>query len=285
MAKKKSVLKSIFYGIWFLIKWLFKIIYYTIYYFFYFVFYKGIYNGIIFVVNKIKEISNKTLQKGAVKTNAKYEEFKIIETIKGNYQAFVLKLFKNPSLIAIILGARGTGKSALGMKLLENIHSQTKRKCYTIGFQQKDLPSWISNVESVEQVENNSAVLVDEGGILFSSKNSMSTANKVLSELILVARHKDLSIFFISQNSSNIEINTLRQADFLLLKSSSLLQMDFERKKIKEIYKEADKKFEGYKDKIGLTYIYSNDFTGFVANTLPSFWSTGMSKAFREKKK
>ncbi|MBS3137235.1 hypothetical protein J4232_02270 [Candidatus Woesearchaeota archaeon] len=171
------------------------------------------------------------------------------------------------------------------MKLLENIHAAAKRKCYALGFQQKDLPTWIYGVEKVEQIENNAAVLVDEGGILFSSRASMSTANKVLSELILIARHKDLSIFFISQNSSNIEINTLRQADFLLLKPSSLLQMDFERKKIKEIYLDADKKFEEYKDKVGLTYIYSDDFTGFVINGLPSFWSTGMSKAFRGHKK
>ena len=283
MAKKRkeSATKKIFLGIWFVIKWIFKGIGYFFYY---------IYKGIAWIAMRIKEkkIEGKekevVVQKDKIKVSGKYKEFEIVESLKGEYVKFTSKLYKNPSLIAIILGARGTGKSALGMKLLENIHAVAHKKCYALGFQDKDLPTWIYGVERIEQIENNAAVLVDEGGILFSSRASMSKANKLLSELILIARHKDLSIFFISQNSSNIEINTLRQADFLLLKPSSLLQMDFERKKIKEIYEEVDKKFEDHKEKVGLTYIYSDDFTGFVTNPLPSFWSTGMSKAFRGKK-
>ena len=283
MAKKKRInfSKKLFWGIWFLIKWFFKGIGYFFYY---------IYKGIVWCILRIKEKRKEGKEKEIVihntpmKVSGKYQEFTVIETIKGEYETFTAKLFKNPSLIAIILGARGTGKSALGMKLLENIHSVAKRKCYALGFKQEDLPTWITTVDDIAQIENNAAVLVDESGILFSSRSSMSTANKVLSELILVARHKDLSIFFISQNSSNIEVNTLRQADFLLLKPSSLLQMDFERKKIKEIYLGADKKFEEYKGNVGLTYIYSDDFTGFVTNELPSFWSTSVSKAFRGKK-
>ncbi|MBI5392495.1 hypothetical protein HZA96_01375 [Candidatus Woesearchaeota archaeon] len=283
MAKKKriSLGRKLFFGLWFLIKLLFK----GIGYFFY-----SIYKGIVWCIAKIKEkrIEGKEREiffhDKKINVAGKYKELEVVETIKGDYQKLTAKLYKNQSLIAIILGARGSGKSALGMKLLENIHAVANRKCYSLGFQQKDLPTWIVGVEKVEQIENNAAVLVDEGGILFSSRSSMSAANKVLSELILIARHKDLSIFFISQNSSNIEVNTLRQADFLLLKSSSLLQMDFERKKIKEIYTDVDKKFEEHKDMLGLTYIYSDEFTGFVTNGLPSFWSTGMSKAFRGKK-
>ena len=108
----------------------------------------------------------------------------------------------------------------------------------------------------------------------------MSNANKLLSELILISRHKNLSILFISQNSSNLDVNILRQADFLVLKSSSLLQKDFERKIIQKIYDATEKDFEKFRDKKGLTYIYGNLFRGFVTNPLPSFWGEKISKGF-----
>ena len=210
-----------------------------------------------------------------------YVPFKIIETMKGSFNNFESFLANNPSTIGIILGARGTGKSAIGLKLLENLHVLSKKKFYAMGF--KNLPNWIDVVEDINEIKTDSFVLIDEGGILFSSRKSFSDANKLLSELLLVARHNDLSILFISQNSANLEINAIRQADYLILKPSSLLQRDFERKKIKDIYDEASVKFEKYKNIRGLTYIYSEQFKGFVANPLPTFWNQKISKSFRKK--
>src|SRR3989344_862010 len=89
----------------------------------------------------------------------------------------------------------------------------------------------------------------------------------------------------ITHNSSNIEINTIRQSDYLILKPSSLLQKDFERKKIKEIYNEVEELFNKHKDVEGLTYIYSNEYKGFVSNPLPSFWSSRVSKSYSDFKK
>ena len=89
----------------------------------------------------------------------------------------------------------------------------------------------------------------------------------------------------VTHNSANIEINTIRQADYIALKPSSLLQKDFERKKIKEIYEEVEKEFEKYKTDKGLTYIYSHNYKGFVSNPLPSFWNSKVSKAYEKFKK
>ena len=109
----------------------------------------------------------------------------------------------------------------------------------------------------------------------------MSSGNKMLSELLLIARHKDLTMVFVSQNSSNIEINTMRQADFLALKKSSLLQSEFERKVIAKVYNEYADKFEKYKDNKGATLIYGHEFIGFVDNGLPAFWSKEIGKSFK----
>jgi hypothetical protein len=210
-----------------------------------------------------------------------FESLKVIKTQEGDIDDFLDTTANADSRIGIILGARGAGKTAFGVKLMENLHTKTKKHCYAIGFREEDFPSWINVVENVSQIKNDSLVLIDEGGVLFNSRNAMSSANKLLSELILVARHKNLTILFISQNSANLEINIIRQADFLVLKPSSLLQKEFERNIVQKMYEKASKGFEKYKSVKGITYIYSREFTGFISNPLPSFWGQSISKSFR----
>ena len=205
---------------------------------------------------------------------------RVVETIKGNFDSFWSKLYKADSLIGIIIGARGSGKSGIAMCIAENLKG-SRDKFFAMGFSPKDLPKWINVVNKLDEIENDSFVIIDEGGILFSSRDSMSNSNKMLSELLFITRHKNLSILFISQNSSSLDVNTLRQADFIILKKSSLLQKNFERKIVSDIYDEYAEKFQAYKKVKGLALIYSDNFLGFVDNRLPTFWSEKVSKSFR----
>ncbi len=214
------------------------------------------------------------------KDNPKYSQFQELKQITGSFDTFESNILTSGSLIGIILGARGTGKSAIGMKLLENIKAKTSRSVCAMGFKKETLPSWILSIDSIENIPNNSVVLLDEAGIEFSSRESMSSLNKILSNLLLISRHKDLTILFISQNSSNLDLNILRQADFLIMKPSSLMQKDFERKKIKEIYEKVNQHFKELSHEEGLTYVYSNKYQGFISNPLPSFWNSNVSKAY-----
>ncbi len=166
------------------------------------------------------------------------------------------------------------------MRLLENITANTTKHAYAMGFSSTSLPIWIQPITTTDEITNNSIIIIDESGISFSSRSSMSSSSKLLSALLLIARHKDVSVIFITQNSANLEINAIRQADYLLLKPSSLLQKDFERKKIQDIYLQAQSNFDQFKSHIGLTYIYADSYRGFVTNTLPSFWSENVSKSF-----
>ncbi|MDO8459709.1 MAG: zonular occludens toxin domain-containing protein [Nanoarchaeota archaeon] len=236
----------------------------------------------IYKKNKQRTIE-KEINEKRESLKAEYISFKIIREDKGSLQKWEEDLFNSDSKIGIVLGARGSGKSAFGLKLLENIYAKKCRKCCAIGFLENEMPSWIEVVENVPQIRNDSIVLIDEGGVLFNSRKSMTSANTILGELMLIARHKNISILFISQNSSNLDINILRQADYLVLKPSSLLQKDFERKKIREIYDSREKDFEKYREEEGLSYIYSDKFQGFITNQLPSFWNTKLSKSFSEK--
>jgi len=233
--------------------------------------------------NVDKQLNKELVKKKRETIKSNYEKFKVIEILSGEFNDFENKIQKSDSTIGIILGARGSGKSAVAIKMFENLHEKSKAKLYAIGFEKSTLPVWIESVGSIEKIKNNAHILIDEGGILFNSRDSMSSANKLLSELMLIARHKNLSILFISQNSSNLEINILRQADYLILKPSSLLQKNFERKIIMNLYTKTEKNFNKYKKDKGICYIHSDDFQGFVSNKLPSFWSEKVSKGWKGK--
>jgi len=272
--KKKSslswkVAKGVGKGIWFLMK--------TPYYVG-----KGIYKISKYTGQKVQESSEKKQVKEKRESmKPVYEEFRLIHLIDGDFSGWEDSVNKSDSKIGVILGARGSGKTAFGVKFLENSRAKHNTKCYAIGFNAKEMPDWITVVQNIEELGNDSMVLIDEGGVLFNSRDSMSNANKLLGDLILVARHKNLTILFISQNSSNLDINILRQADFLVLKPSSLLQRNFERKIIQNIYEGAQENFANFKDEPGITHIYAGEFNGFVSNPLPSFWGNKISKSFR----
>jgi len=207
--------------------------------------------------------------------------FDVLKTIKGSYDSFFDYLKSNDSFIAITIGARGSGKTAVSLSFLEALRG-SKKRYYAMGFSREALPEWIFLVDDASKIKNDSLVVVDEGGILFSSRESMSDANKVLSDLLMISRHKNISIVFISQNSSNLDINTLRQADVLILKKNSLLQKSFERKIIAKLYEEHESLFEKYKSNKGMSLVYSDSFVGAINVGLPSFWSRKTSKSFEK---
>jgi len=244
------------------------------------------YRGIRSLVRTTKKTADKAkTKKKRESMNAVYEPFIVLDTKKGSYNDFEKMLSQKESVVGIIIGSRGSGKSAIGMKLIENIHSKSKKKIHAMGFEEKELPSWIKKVNNANEIVNDSWILIDEGGILFSSRKSMSHANQLLSELILIARHKGLSILFISQNSSNLDVNILRQADFLILRQPSLLQLEFERDVVRKLYEKNKEDFERRRAEKGLSLIYSNEFLGLTSNPLPSFWTKKLSTSFRQNKK
>ena len=209
-----------------------------------------------------------------------YVPFEVVKTEKGSYEEFLGKL-KNSSLIMLIVGKRGSGKTSLGMKFLEFFNKERKRKCYTLGYEKTRLPFWLKKAESLENIPNNSIALFDEGAVLFSSRDSMKNINKELSKIMAIARHKNLTLVLITQNSAMIDLNVLRLADTLLLKEPSLLQSKFERKALKDIFEKIKPVFAEMKDKKSHFYVWDDDFQGLVKYNLPYFWNDKISTSFK----
>jgi hypothetical protein len=229
--------------------------------------------------NAKKAAKQRKLNKSRVYTaEPKFEDFKIREEISGDYSFTEKRLFKD-SLIVLIFGKRGSGKSALGFKLLENIHSKTGRKCYALSIQQEKMPEWIKSIDDVEKVPNGGVILIDEGAISFGSRNSMSSKNKELGQLLAIARHKNLTLLFVTQNTGLIDKNILALTDTLLIKEGSLLQMEMERKEVRKFYDKANDFLKFVKDdKKKYFYLIDSDFEGVLTHKLPSFWTDNLSK-------
>ncbi len=206
------------------------------------------------------------------------EQLQIVKKITGDYELTNSRLNED-SVIALVFGKRGSGKTSLGFRLLENIHCKTHRKCYVLGVEEQLLPKWIKSISSMEEVPNNSIILVDEGAIAFGSRDSMASKNKELSSLLAIARHKNLSVIFITQNTGMIDKNILKLADILLIKEGSLLQLEMERNEIKKFYEKAKSAFESLdSDRRKYAYVLDGDFEGVISHSLPSFWSMNLSK-------
>ncbi|MEM5798314.1 MAG: hypothetical protein QW703_00970 [Candidatus Aenigmatarchaeota archaeon] len=210
-----------------------------------------------------------------------FQPIKIETTDKGSFDDFY-KSMLSKSLIILITGKRGSGKSALGMSLLETIARNTKRRCYALGYDMAKLPKWIKKIENLEDVPENSVALVDEGAIVFFSREAMKEPNKVLSKIMAIARHKNLSLILIAQSSAMIDLNVIRLADVIMLKEPSLLQAKFERKAIREMYEKVEPLFKKVTEREKYFYVWSDDFEGMASFDLPTFWSEGISKAFKK---
>jgi hypothetical protein len=217
------------------------------------------------------------------KDSPPYVPFNVIKSDIGNYDLFYKKVIRG-SLIILIVGKRGSGKTSLGMKFLEIFHSVTKRKCYALGFEKTKLPFWIKKAVDVDGIPNNSIALFDEGAIMFSARESMKNINKELSKVMAIARHKNLTLILITQNSAMIELNVLRLADTLLLKEPSLLQSRFERKSLVDIFVKVKPEFEKLKDKNSHVYVWDDEFQGMLRYDLPEFWTEKISTSFRNYK-
>lgn len=219
-------------------------------------------------------------KKKDIRTTAPYIPFETVSTITGSYDEFHNKMLRS-STIMLVIGKRGSGKTALGMTLLENFNKNSKRKCYALGYADTKLPRWIKTVDDIDKIPNNSIALLDEGARAFSSRESMKESNKALGKMMAIARHKNISLIIITQNSGMIDLNILRLADTLLLKEPSLLQSKFERKAMKDIYEKISPQFDKHEQRKDKVYIWDDDFEGMLSAKLPIFWSDNISTSFR----
>ncbi|MFC1775041.1 zonular occludens toxin domain-containing protein [Nanoarchaeota archaeon] len=227
-----------------------------------------------------KETKEKSKNIEVTNTPPQYDELIVSHVEHGDLEDFNETL-NTRSQIIIIFGKRGSGKSTLGFRLMENVNAKANRPCFVLGVKQSLLPSWITEVKDIEHVANGGIVLVDEGAITFSARESMKKSNVTLGKMLAIARHKDMTLIFITQNTGMIDKNVMNTTDVVIAKEGSLLQKKMERAAVKSFVDKADKEIKKIpkEERVAFTYIFSDDFEGLVKVSLPSFWSQKISKS------
>jgi len=186
--------------------------------------------------------------------------------------------------VVLILGKPGSGKSALGYRLLELLRYVAD--IYVVGFPEQArslLPEYTGIVPSLEDLPNKCIALVDEAYLAYHSRGSMTAKSKAMSQALNLFRQKEQTIIFITQEAGHIDKNIVGSANVLVFKELGMLQLEFDRPQLNKLAtqaKQALDSVQGNKQRWSFVYAPDNDFLGLMENELPSFWKPRLSRAF-----
>ena len=191
----------------------------------------------------------------------------------------------NKSIIVLINGSRNSGKSVLGYYILEIAHKlNPSRSIVSFGFPSINvLPKWVECIDDFGFIDNDSIVLFDESALSFFARRYQTKINEVISKLLAISRHKNLSSIFLTQNIGLIDINIVRLCDTLIFKKPSLLQIELERSNIGDLVYKANIWFTLFgEDKQVFNYMQHDKGEGVFINTIPKFWTDEISKSWKD---
>jgi hypothetical protein len=190
------------------------------------------------------------------------------------------------SKIIYICGGRGWGKSCLAFWIAEKIHySQNPIPIYVVGEGViKKFPEWVKYKDRIQDVPNGVFVILDEASIRYNAREYFKEANILLGKMLAIARHKDLSIIFITQHINLMDINITRLRDMIIWKKMNSYYFG---EKGGGRASRADKFWDKVrmnmaprsKEETLLEYPAEKRFIHF-RNEKPTFWTEEMSRSF-----
>jgi len=194
-------------------------------------------------------------------------------------------LMEGKSKIIYIVGGRGQGKTVLAFWIVEQIHLiDLLYPIYIVGEGIiKQFPAWINCCENIKDVPNGAFVILDEASIRYSAREFYKEANMLLGKLLAIARHKDLSIIFITQHTGLIDINILRLRDIILWKKMNSYSIgERTEKRTDEFWgKVRTKMSPRAREETLFEYPAERRFINFSHST-SDFWNENMSTMFRD---
>ncbi len=188
--------------------------------------------------------------------------------------------------VSVISGHRNSGKSALAIRLQELLRLKTDP--YAVGLPDqalKLLPNWYGVVQTVEELPEGCIAYVPEAYRFFHARGRGSSQAQLVSDLINLSRHRNQSLVFDVQNTSQLDRNILSEIDLLLIKEPAPLGEGFERPQFKRYLDEARGLFSAMNRSHRKRAVYvvapNEGISGkILENRLPSFWSKRLSRIF-----
>ncbi len=189
-----------------------------------------------------------------------------------------------PPAVVLVLGKRGSGKSALAYRLLELFRYRLTP--YIVGAPAqagKLLPDWIGTVPTLEDLPPDSIALVDEAYLLYHSRRSMAQESAAMSQRLNLSRQRNQTLIFVSQEARQVDRNIASSASVVIFKEMGMLQPEFDRPELRKLVTQANEAMAGLrKNKRKWAFVYSPDadFVGPLESQLPGFWKPSMSRLY-----
>ncbi len=189
----------------------------------------------------------------------------------------------HPSVV-LVLGKRGSGKSALGYRLLELCRYVAKPFVVGVPSSARSLlPDWIGIAPTLEDLPAKSIALVDEAYLLYHARGSMARGSRAMSQALNLSRQKEQTLIFVSQEARQVDKNIASSANVVIFKDLGILQLEFDRPELNKLAnqaKEALNTVTGDRRSWAFTYAPDSDFRGLLKNELPTFWKPSLGHLF-----
>jgi len=168
----------------------------------------------------------------------KEQEEKFISQYKANKEE---NLFIDQNNF-LIIGKKGSGKTALGWSFLKKINEMSQREIYIFNHPRpeilKELPFKVSNLLKLEQLYNitDSVVLIDEAQLVFNVMDKK--INNRFKNLLAISRQNNVCFIFICHNSYFINRSLFSFIDVKIIKDVNEGHWSLERKHMAKLYED-----------------------------------------------
>ncbi|MFQ6025902.1 MAG: ATP-binding protein [Dehalococcoidia bacterium] len=150
-----------------------------------------------------------------------------------------------PPAVVLILGKRGSGKSALAYRLLELFrHRLTPLVVSPPQWAKNLLPDWIGIAPSLEDLPQNCIALIDEAYLAFQARQSHSEGSQAMVQLLNLSRQRNQTLLFVTQEARQVDRNIASAASMLVFKELGLVQPEFDRPELRKLVEPAREALE-----------------------------------------
>lgn len=192
-----------------------------------------------------------------------------------------MDLINHPTRM-VILGESGMGKSVTAAYIGDLLHKEKGLPLYYFGIEKEKrilFPRWIRHFDNLEDFPERAVVIFDEAALSAPCRRSISESNVKLNEINILARQKEVSLIWASQQGSQIDRVLPESSQVIVFKKPQEFQGETERPYLRPIATRAYERFKDPKIKVPQKWnlLHTEDREDFLSNPVPSWWTNELS--------
>lgn len=193
-----------------------------------------------------------------------------------NCQLNLINQICSKSMHIAILGKRESGKTCLGMAILDWHHKLSKKTCMVYQHPQPNLlPSWIHNITDLKLLTSNIVLLVDESSNDFDKYSYAKQSNRFLMQKLKKARQLNISFVFVDHSSDFLNKNMLKLLDVWLLKENTDYSIQDERPAVRGLYLKMERL-----PRLNEFWVHTDEFEGIMKFDKPEWYTEQLSMCY-----